>query len=75
MVPKVEASSYPRSMSSSAEPRRDVVDLNEGADPQQRAEARAWAKRVLAEARAARTPEALAAMRAKIGMPPLPSHG
>lgn len=72
-VPLAGRGGYPRGMPSSADQQPEAVDLNAGADPQERAEARAWAKRVLAEARARRTPERLNEMRAKVGMPPLPA--
>jgi len=50
------------------------VDLNAGVDPQQRAEARAWAKRALADARARQTSQFWANLRAEIGLAPRPQR-
>ena len=74
MLSRQPSGGYSGVMGQDANP-QPTVDLNEGVDPVKRAEARAWAKRVLAEARAQRTPERLNEMRAKIGMPPVPVNG
>lgn len=65
---------YHRGMASSADPQRDAVDLNAGVDPQERAEARAWAKTALAEARERQTPEFWARLRAELGLAPRPAR-
>lgn len=65
---------YPRSMSNSTDPQRDVADLNAGVDPQERAEVRAWAKKVLADSRKRHTPEFFADLRAELGLPAQPSR-
>lgn len=65
---------YHRGMASSADPQRDEVDLNEGVDPEVRAEARTRVRRALAEARQRQTPEWWAALRSEVGLPAQPAR-
>lgn len=65
---------YPRDMSSSVDPQRDVVDLNADVDPERRADARAWAKKALADSRKRHTPEFFANLRAELGLPAHPAR-